>query len=678
MQEAAFRAAADRMLGERKAAFDAMRIVREIQNDLREAEPEIDEWYKDLGAGAGEAGGEAAAESFVPAFVEEMQRREEIQQVIKRAVEAREVNWSDVSRLYQLRADGIAQDFAAALQGRASDIGRAIEEALEVDARQKAREAAMEFTEGFESGLGDLRGAIDDALGAISDWASAVSIEDAQLQLDILNAELEATEEIAKLEDSRQNVLDEIARIEQDAADAVAEQERELTYLNDLLVAQKAEIEKINIAADYQIDVIQDQIDANERLLDSLNDQLAAKRENLAADREALRTYEEAARAQERALTDAQRGLESAVGERARAWETLGMAPGGGALPVTLLDAARDLKRLQDELADMLGAESDATASDRRAVEQRIAEAQALFDQLDADKQAEIATLQDQVAQQQALLAVEQERVAQAQAAVEQSEREIETIQDRIDTVKESIEADKERIDAIKQAAEDEIDAVERQIETTEEAIRTAEARIQTIKDEAAAQIQAQNDIITAIDAQIDKINDNIQTLRDEQEQREKVRQITEIELGLEHDLYSSRVDLSWQMVRDLVLAEDLKDVYARLEGKTYDARDAILLLEEGLDDLADTIFDIVANPAIGSELPNFASGGIVPGPIGRPRLIVAHGGEEVRPAGRDGRPSVQLNQYNTINDRSPAAVEEAARRGGQRLADTFLRESAA
>lgn len=38
-----------------------------------------------------------------------------------------------------------------------------------------------------------------------------------------------------------------------------------------------------------------------------------------------------------------------------------------------------------------------------------------------------------------------------------------------------------------------------------------------------------------------------------------------------------------------------------------------------------------------GSEIPQFASGGVVPGPVGQPRMAVVHGGETITPAGQSG-----------------------------------------
>ncbi len=49
-------------------------------------------------------------------------------------------------------------------------------------------------------------------------------------------------------------------------------------------------------------------------------------------------------------------------------------------------------------------------------------------------------------------------------------------------------------------------------------------------------------------------------------------------------------------------------------------------------------------------QIPRFQEGGVVPGPIDKPKLIVAHGGEEVIPRGGQGRREIVVHQTNIIN----------------------------
>ncbi len=62
-------------------------------------------------------------------------------------------------------------------------------------------------------------------------------------------------------------------------------------------------------------------------------------------------------------------------------------------------------------------------------------------------------------------------------------------------------------------------------------------------------------------------------------------------------------------------------------------------------------------------NIPGYASGGIVAGPIGMPRLAVVHGGETVTPAGNGGGRAVNINVYgNTMLADSITTARELAR----------------
>jgi hypothetical protein len=76
--------------------------------------------------------------------------------------------------------------------------------------------------------------------------------------------------------------------------------------------------------------------------------------------------------------------------------------------------------------------------------------------------------------------------------------------------------------------------------------------------------------------------------------------------------------------------------------------------------------FDVLRNmPPYGGQ---FATGGVVPGPVGVPRTIIAHGGETVTPPGRggDARPIVVrvVVEDGAVDKRKiRAEVEDATRR---------------
>ena len=50
--------------------------------------------------------------------------------------------------------------------------------------------------------------------------------------------------------------------------------------------------------------------------------------------------------------------------------------------------------------------------------------------------------------------------------------------------------------------------------------------------------------------------------------------------------------------------------------------------------------------------IPTFAQGGVVPGPMGSPRLVMAHGGETITPAGKGGGDTIVFNFPNYAGDK--------------------------
>jgi hypothetical protein len=76
-----------------------------------------------------------------------------------------------------------------------------------------------------------------------------------------------------------------------------------------------------------------------------------------------------------------------------------------------------------------------------------------------------------------------------------------------------------------------------------------------------------------------------------------------------------------------------------------------------------------------GSNLPEFPLGGVVPGPWGKPRLVLAHGGEEIRNRGQQmqGNSGSGGNTYNaTINVTGAGDPYETARMVSDRLNHAF------
>lgn len=95
------------------------------------------------------------------------------------------------------------------------------------------------------------------------------------------------------------------------------------------------------------------------------------------------------------------------------------------------------------------------------------------------------------------------------------------------------------------------------------------------------------------------------------------------------------------------------------------------------VDELSGGTIGAVVGAVTGGELPSFDEGGIVPGPIGSPQLVVAHGGEEITPPGSSEK-SVTLNSNDsfTFNMTVGEGVSDGqARRIGNIIAKEIIRE---
>jgi hypothetical protein len=92
--------------------------------------------------------------------------------------------------------------------------------------------------------------------------------------------------------------------------------------------------------------------------------------------------------------------------------------------------------------------------------------------------------------------------------------------------------------------------------------------------------------------------------------------------------------------------------------------KDIIVPFQEAIDLLGRIGGAVSAlGSGIGSlHIPGFASGGIVPGSIGQPQLVVAHGGEQITPAGQlptggGGGASVIVNVYGSVQTERDLAL---------------------
>ena len=535
-----------------------------------------------LGA-AGASGGAAAAESLVPAFVQAMAAREatlaEIAQIIEGAISARNVRWADVARLYELGAVEIARDFTDALTGEISNIGAQIWVAASIEneaaARKAGIEAARAYIDAFTQGLGDLQSAIDAAFGSISQLTSTMTVEDAQLELDILLAQRDALYDINKLEETRAGLVERIAEIEARVADSIAaieataeahiaaiqtriyDQEKSLGVLQQQLEEEEQIIRDIQAAADVAIAVIREGIAANEQVIDSLRGQikdfqrairdvraeaeaqaavveadiglhektlslfqkeLKVKQETLRNDQATLAVYRRSAEEHQRLLGSLESQLKSLQDERASAWAILGLAPGGGAIPPTLKSAATDLKKLQDEMKALTTGRAGSTwnigdllQGSDKAVAEEIARIWGTQAGVQTDARAR---LQEQIDAAQAVF----------DALDAELKNEIDNINSKIAAQSQLLAQDAELIAAaeaqllIDQAdieiTQKLIDETEAKIEADREAIASIQASAAAQIASIQAQIDATNDLIDATQEQIDADKERIEAIQ--------------------------------------------------------------------------------------------------------------------------------------------------------------------
>lgn len=676
-------------------------------------------------ADLGETAGTEIAQDLVPAFVREMMRQDDVRSVIEQAISARDINWSDVARLYELGAYVVAQDFTDALQGKLSEIGAQIWAAALTAGLEEARiaawkagvEAAAAYVEAFAQGIEDIQSTITSMFGSVSQLSGTLTVEGAELELEILLAQRDALRDIAELEAERAKLVGQIAAIEKQAASDIAlleahaaamiasvqagidESEALLSSLEAQLRGYQDVLDGIRDAADAEVAAVQAGITANERILKSLRDQLKVKQETLKNDRETLDVYEKSAAVHAKLIDELESQLSSLQDEREAAWKVLGMAPGGGEVPPTLMSAAQNLKKLQDQLKDLiegggafdindLGAwdASGTAATDAyQDLVDQIAEATSVFNELDQQVQDEIQAARDQLAIQTELLAQDQQMIDAMLAKIEIDQAAIDATEALIAATQDEIEQARERIAEIKAAAAEQaaiiqaqIDATRDLIQATKDKIAEDEKMIANIKAYTATQVAAIQEIadkqiaalekqIAKVDASIASIKAHVAALQAEKAAREADLRIMELQLQLESGLLKTDAELLIAIENQVRAAELLQGVYENLTSGVYTLHDATLAAYFGLKNLALLIEQLVANPALGSlGLPSFNAGGYVPGNLGEPMMAIVHGGEKIIPPGGTEGATVTLTQH-FHGPADPVAVEQATQRGMNR-----------
>jgi hypothetical protein len=113
-------------------------------------------------------------------------------------------------------------------------------------------------------------------------------------------------------------------------------------------------------------------------------------------------------------------------------------------------------------------------------------------------------------------------------------------------------------------------------------------------------------------------------------------------------------------------VSQMLAPIYAALRsGNVQAMQDYIGGLSVGRRNLAKLLLGPATVERIRNEfVPDFARGGVVPGPVGQSTLIRAHGGETVTPAGRGANPTI-IVKVNVDEEYIERIVRDSFRRGG-------------
>jgi hypothetical protein len=101
----------------------------------------------------------------------------------------------------------------------------------------------------------------------------------------------------------------------------------------------------------------------------------------------------------------------------------------------------------------------------------------------------------------------------------------------------------------------------------------------------------------------------------------------------------------------EMQLGQDLADAFRRLQTVGMQFTPAMLDALQSVTRTSGGFLDnIIKSILHESGIPGYASGGIVPGPIGQPQLAVVHGGEQVIPAGNTYNLNIQTSaQYGDV-----------------------------
>ncbi len=594
------------------------------------------------------------------------------------AIDARRDALEDEIDLIRKAADEQVDAVRSAAKAEQDAIRAAAQARLrEIQSALKAEQDAIK--DAFEDQVDARRDQLDDELDAIRDAQDA--------KIDAVKAAAEAELKINK------DRIDALEAQERDLGDQLQDltsRREELIRLQLQAIGEQTELEELqkrvgdDPALAREIAIRKGRLKAIQDEKDSIDEQTEGIQDSIKAIQDLIKVEEDRAEQIKKARDDAIDAI------REQTEEAIEAARKRADADIEAINSARDAA--VQAAADRAQAEIDAVNAARDAAITASQErAEAEIEKINEVRDAAIEAAQDRA--EADIEAIEDARDAAIEAAQERAEADIEALEsvrdeaietaeeiaaDKIERIEEArdaaIEAAKEAADAdieeakrateelqkeAKQRADDEIAEIERVKTEAEEAARDkadAEIReseratrekIEDIQEAGREAIKAQQDLNEEKQKEIDKQG---QILRDKAAEEAFVR----------NQLLPRYKELLQLRISELAILNAQRVAQGEAGDPAifalFQAVNAAIRRANSPEEIATIIASFLGTGFGG----NFQGGGVVPGPLGMPRIIVAHGGEVVSEPGSPGRP-VNITIQN-VNMNSPADLERLRR----------------
>lgn len=459
----------------------------------------------------------------------------------------------------------------------------------------------------------------------------------------------------AQFDSAREAVVSKTDLFNQQIRDRVEEQ------INDRRDALQTETDGIRSAGRAQTRAVRDTLaEQTEAIRDSLDDRLDIIRDNsekqIEAAREAAEIEIEGHKEKIDTLQDQERELE------------------------------RTLSQLRSRRGDII--------SERIKAEAELATLEREHRRVGTDTTREQAILRARLSGLDAQQAATDKEIAKRKEAAESIEGQIEKLEILIEKTEEqrdnAIEAIRdqaeEQIEAARDVADEQIKEAQRAAEAQTDAIQNAtQAATRAARDRADADIEAAQDVADARIAASEAIEDRIlESLENEEQAQQDILDQQQEQIDLIHEQANALSQEVIPVLKEVAELMILAGTFPQIEiGQSRENQQR--MVNKFIFDMISGIFGDSRAREIMKSLGmtgGFQLGGIIPGAIGQPRLVVAHGGEEVRTPAQQkllppGRPRGDIIFNVTV--RTEADIKKIARAVNKELggsARTSVRSS--